>query len=100
MVMPGHHDIFLTDGSVAFLPGYVSLAFAKFKCRSLDGMKGTTPLKMITLCIVSAAFCRSNPFSASDHCFELPILIRLIMSWKSVFDPTSFLVSALVTKSQ
>ena len=63
--MPGHHAIILTDDSVAFFPECVSCAFAKTKCRSLCGKKGTTPLKMIALCKVSASFCCSNPFSAS-----------------------------------
>ena len=55
--MPGHHAIILTDASVAFFPGCVSCAFAKTKCRSLGGMKGTTPLKMIRLFMVSASLC-------------------------------------------
>ena len=98
-VMPGHQAIILTDASVAFFPGCVSCAFAKTKCRSLGGMKGTTPLKMIPLCKVSASFCCSNPFSASEHCFQLPLLIRFIMSWKSLFVPSSVLISAWVTRS-
>ena len=65
-VIPCHHAIILTDASVSFFPGCVSCAFAKTKCRSLGGMKGTTPLKMIPLCEVSASFCCSNPFSESD----------------------------------
>ena len=73
--MPGHYAIILTDASVAFFPGCVSCAFAKSKCRSLGGMKGTTPLMMIPLFKISASFCCSNPFSASEHCFQLPLLI-------------------------
>ena len=72
--MPSHHDIVLIDASVAFFPGCVSCAISKTKCRSLGGMKGTTPLEMIPLCIVNASFCRWNPLSASDYCFKLPIL--------------------------
>ena len=97
-VMPGHHAIILTDASVAFFPGCVSCAFAKTKCRSLGGMKGTTLLKMIPLCKVSASFCCSNPFSASEHYFRLPLLIRFIMSLKSLLVPSSVLISACVTE--
>ena len=98
-VMPGHHAIILTDASVIFFPGCVLCAFFKTKCRSLGGVKGTTPLKLIPLCKVSAYFCCLNPFSASEHCFQLPLLIRFIMSWKSMFVPSSVLISAWVTKS-
>ena len=82
--MPGHHAIILTDASVALFPGCVSCAYAKTKCRSLGGMKETTPLKMIPLCIASASFCCSNPFSASENCFQWPLLIRFIITWKSL----------------
>ena len=93
--MPGHHAIILTDASVAFFPGCVSCAFTKTKCRSLGGMKGTTPLKMTPLCNVSAFFCGSNHFSASEHCFQLPLLICFIVSWKSLFVPISVLIFCL-----
>ena len=69
--MPGHHAIILTDVSVAFFPGCISCAFAKPNCRSLGGVKGTKPLKMIPLCKVSASFCCSNPFSASKNFFPI-----------------------------
>ena len=52
-VMSGNHAIILIDISVVFFPGCVSCAFAKTKCRSLCGIKGTTPLKMIPLRTVS-----------------------------------------------
>ena len=96
--MPGHNAIILTAASVAFFPGCVSCNFAKIKCRSLGGMKGTTFLKMIPLYKVSASFCCLNPFSASEHCFQLPLLTRFIMSWKSLFIPSSILISAWVSK--
>ena len=63
----------MTDALVAFFLGCVSCAFAKTKCLSLGGMKGTTPLKMIPLCMVSASFCCLNPLSASEHSFQLPL---------------------------
>ena len=97
--MPGHHATVLTDESIAFFLRCVPCAIAKSKCRSLRGMRGTTPLKMTPLCIVSASFCFSNPFSASEHCFQLPLLIRFIMSSKCLFVPSSVLISAWVTKS-
>ena len=64
--MPGHRAIVLTDASVAFFPGNVSCAFAKTKCRILGGMKETTPLKVISLSMVSATLCCSILFSASE----------------------------------
>ena len=88
--MPGHHAIILTDASNAFFPGCGSCAFAKTKCRSLGGMEGTTPLKMIPLCKVGVSFCCSNPFSASEHCFQLPLLIRFIVLEESVCSKFSF----------
>ena len=87
--MLGHHAIILTDASVAFLPECVSCDFAKSKCRSLGAMKGTTPRKMIPLCMVSVSLCCSNTFSAPEHCFQLALLIRFVMSWSSLFVPIS-----------
>ena len=82
--MPGHQAIFLTYASVAFFPGCVSCAFVKTKGRSLVGIKGTTPLKMIPLCTASACFGCMNPFSTFERCFQLQLLIRFVMSWKSL----------------
>ena len=96
--MPGHHAIILTDASVAFFPKCVSCTFAEIKCPSLGGMKGTTTLKMIPLCMVSASLWCSNIFSASEHCIQLPLLIRFIMAGRSLFAPTPVLISARVTK--
>ena len=89
----------MTGASVAFYPGNVSCAFSKTKCRSLGGMKRTKPLKMIPLCIVSASFCCSNPFSAPENCFQLPLFFRLLMYGKSLFVSSSNLISAWVTES-
>ena len=75
------------------------MRFCQNMCRSLGGMKETTPLKMIPYCMVGASLSRSNPFSAAEHCFQLPFLIRFIISWKSMFVPSSVLISAWVTKS-
>ena len=61
--MPSQHAIFLTNGSIAFFPGCGPCFFAKIKFRSLGGMKGTTPLNMIPLCMVSASPWWSNPFN-------------------------------------
>ena len=96
-VMPGNHAIILID---AFFPGCVSRAFAKSKCRSLGGMKGTTPLKMIPLCKLSASFCCSYPFSTSEHCFQLPLFdsFHYVLE-ESIFFASSVLISAWVTKS-
>ena len=91
--MPGHHAVILTEASVAFFLGCVSCAFALTKCRSLGGMNGTTPLKMVPWCIVSTSFCCSNPFIASEHCFQLPLLICFMISWNSLFNPSSFYFS-------
>ena len=67
---------------------------------SLGGLKGTTTLKMIPLCMVNASFCCSNPFSASEHRFHLPVLIRFIMHWKILDAPSLVLISAWVTLSE
>ena len=69
--MLGHHAIILTDASVAFLPECVSCDFAKSKCRSLGAMKGTTPRKMIPLCMVSVSLCCSNTFP----------LLNIVFNW-------------------
>ena len=61
-VIPGHHFVVLTNASVLLLPGYAWCIFGKPKCLSSWGMKRTTTLKMIPLCIVIAFFCCSSPF--------------------------------------
>ena len=98
-LMPGHQAIIRTAVSVAFLPGWVSWALAITMCLCLGGMKGTTPLKMTPLWMVKTSFCCSNPFSASEHCFQMPLYIRLMTSWKSRFNPSSILMSDWVTRS-
>ena len=73
-VLPGHHAIILTDASDQWMclssmdvpqflfAGCASCAFAKIKYRNLGGLKGTTSLKKIPLCIVKASFCCLSPF--------------------------------------
>ena len=84
-----------SDSCLSCIHPWISLMrFAETKCRSLGGMKGTTPLEIFPLCMVSASLCCSNLFSASENCFQLPLLIRSIMSRKNLFVPTSVLISA------
>ena len=67
----------------------LSHALLTTKSRSLARKKGTTPLKMNPLCIVFSSFCFSDAFSASELCFQMPLLICFIMSWKTLFVPNS-----------
>ena len=90
----GHQAIVWTACSFSCSYAWVGLmSFCHHHMSQFVWNEDATPRKMIPLWIAKLSFCWSKPFFASEHCFQFPIFIFFMASWKIHFDPSSVLMS-------